>query len=86
MELIKYKYILSEIDVPSRYKVARPLETQNRQKMLVIKVGHLTYPKIFQYDSGSEFKGEVTKLLEKHEVHIRCVTMKYRLIQHLWKL
>ena len=32
---IKYKYILSGIDVVSRYKVARLQETQNRQKMLL---------------------------------------------------
>ena len=39
------------------------------------KVGPLTYPKIFQCDNGSEFKGEVTKMLEKHEVQI---TTKYK--------
>ena len=44
----------------------------------IYKVGPLTYPKKFQCNSGSECKGEVTKLLEKHEVHIRCVTMKYK--------
>ena len=31
----------------------------------IYKVGPLTYPKIFQCDNGSEFKGEVTKMLEK---------------------
>ena len=36
--------------------------------------GPLTYPKIFQCDNGSEFKAEVTKLLEKHEVNIRRAT------------
>ena len=35
------------------------------------------YPKIFQCDNGSEFKGEVTKMLEKQEVKIRRVTTKY---------
>ena len=44
----------------------------------IYKVGPLTYPKIFQCDNGSEFKGEVTKLLEKHEVKIRRVTTKYK--------
>ena len=39
----------------------------------IYKVGALTYPKIFQCDNGSEFKGEVTKLPEKHEV-----TTKYK--------
>ena len=36
------------------------------------------YPKTFQYDNGSEFKNEVTKLLEKHEVEIRRATTKYK--------
>ena len=43
----------------------------------IYKVGPLTYPKIFQCNNGSEFKGEVTKLLEKHEVCIRIVRTKY---------
>ena len=41
------------------------------------KVGPLTYPSTFQCDNGSEFKGEVTKMLEKQEVKIRRVTTKY---------
>ena len=36
------------------------------------------YPKIFQCDNGSEFKVEVTKMLEKHEVKIWRVTTKYK--------
>ena len=32
------------------------------------KVGPLTYPKIFQCDNGSEFKGEVIGFLDKHGV------------------
>ena len=35
------------------------------------------YPSTFQCDNGSEFKGEVTKMLEKHEVKIQRVMMKY---------
>ena len=30
------------------------------------------------HDNGSEIKGEVTKMLEKHEVKIQRVTMKYK--------
>ena len=37
----------------------------------IYKVGSLTYP-------GSKFKGEVTKMLEKHKVKIQQVTMKYK--------
>ena len=44
----------------------------------IYKAGPLTYPKIFQCNNSSEFKGEVTKLLQKHEVIIGQVTMKYK--------
>ena len=79
----KYKYILSGIDVPSRYKVMRPMRTKQAKDLAEIiadiyKVGPLTYPKIFQCDNGSEFKAEVTKMLEKHEVKIRRTTTKYK--------
>ena len=69
----KYKYILAGIDAPSRYKVARPLRTKQAcdvAEMIadIYKVGPLKYPKIIQCDNGSEFKGEVTKMLEKQEI------------------
>ena len=35
-------------------------------------------PKMFQCVNGSEFKTEVTKLLEKHKVEIRRATAKYK--------
>ena len=44
----------------------------------IYKVGPLTYPSTFQCDNRSEFKGEVTKMLEKHEVKIQRVTTKYK--------
>ena len=78
----KYKYILAGIDAASRFKVARPLRTKQARVAEMIadicKVGPLTYPKIFQCDNGSEFKAEVTKMLEKHEVKIQRVTTKYK--------
>ena len=37
----------------------------------IYKVGPLKYPKIFQCDNGSEFKGGLTKMLEKNEVKIQ---------------
>ena len=40
------------------------------------KGGVFKYPKVFQCDNGSEFKGEVTKFLEKHSVEIRRATAK----------
>ena len=79
----KYKYILAGIDAASRYKVARPLRTKQARDVAemiadIYKVGPLKYPKIFQCDNGSEFKGNVTKMLEKNEVKIRRVTTKYK--------
>ena len=79
----KYKYILAGIDAASRYKVARPLRTKQARDVAemiadIYKVGPLTYAKIFQCDNGSKFKGEVNKMLEKHEVKIWRVTTKYK--------
>ena len=79
----KYKYILVGIDAASRFIVVRPLRTKQVRDVAemtadIYKVGPLTYPKIFQCDNGGEFKGEVTKMLEKHEVKIQRVTMKYK--------
>ena len=79
----KYKYILATIDASSRYKVARPLRTKQVKDVAemiadIYKVGPLKYPKIFQCDNGSEFKGGVTKMLEKNEVKIQRVTTKYK--------
>ena len=66
----KYEYILAGIDAASRYKVARPLRTKQAQDVAemiadIYKVGPLKYAKIFQCDNGCEFKGDVTKMLEK---------------------
>ena len=44
----------------------------------IYKVGPLKYRKIFQCHNGSEFKGDVTKILEKNEVKIRRVMTKYK--------
>ena len=79
----KYKYILAGIDVASRYKVARPMRTKQAKDVAdmiadIYKVGPLTWPKVFQCDNGSEFKAEVTKMLEKHDVKIRRATTKYK--------
>ena len=79
-----YKYILIGIDVASRYKVARPLKTKKLSEVAFVleaickKRGVFKYPKVFQCENGSEFKNEVTKLLEKHSVDIRRATTKYK--------
>ena len=79
----KYKYILAGIDAASRFKVARPLRIKQARDVAemiadIYKVGPLTYPKIFQCDNGSKFKGDVTKMSEKNEVKIRRVMTKYK--------
>ena len=82
--IFTYKYILTGIDVASRYKVARPLRTKKSSEVAFVleaiyKKGIVfKYPKTFQCDNGSEFKNEVTELLEKHNVEIRRATTKYK--------
>ena len=79
----KYIHILAGNDTASRYNVTRPLRTKQARDVAemiadIYKVGPLTYPKIFQSDNGSEFKGDVTNMLEKNGVKIRQVTTKYK--------
>ena len=83
-EVSTYKYILTGIDVAPRYEVARPLITKKSSEVAFMweaiykKGGLFKYQKVLQCDNGSEFKTEVTKLLEKHNVDIRRVTIKYK--------
>ena len=79
-----YNYVLTGIDVASRYKVRKPLRTKKSSEVAFVleavykKGSAFKNPKTFQCDSGSEFKNEVTKLLEKHSVDIRRATTKYK--------
>ena len=79
-----YKYILTSINVASRYKFARSLKNKKPTKLAFVlevvykKSGVLKYPRVIQCDNGSEFKDEVTKLLQKHNVAIRRATTKYK--------
>ena len=79
-----YKYVLTGIDVAPRYKVARPLRTKKSSEVAFVleaiykKGGVFKYSKVFQCDNGSEFKNEVAKLLEKHNVDIRRAVTKYK--------
>ena len=72
-----YNYILTGIDVASRYKVARPLRTKKSSEVAFVleaiykKDGVFKYPKTSQCDNGSE-------LLEKHSVEIRRAATKYQ--------
>ena len=79
-----YKYILTDIDVASRYKVARSLRTKISSEVAFVleaiykKDGMFKYPRDVQCDNRSEFKNEVKQLLEKHSVEIRRGTTKYK--------
>ena len=71
----KYKYILSEIDVASRYKIAGLLRMKQAAYVAdmiadIYKVDPLTCPKVFQCNSRNEFRAEVTKMLQKRGVTI----------------
>ena len=65
-----YKYILTGIDVASRYKVNRPLRTKKSSKVAFVleaiykKCGVFKYRKVFQCDNEPEFKNEVRTLFE----------------------
>ena len=68
-----YKYALNIIDVASRYKGAYQLTTKNSKEVAqafqwIYENTPLTYPKTLIIDDGKEFYGDVTKLMEKHDV------------------
>ena len=79
-----YRYLLTGIAVASRYKVAKPLMTKKSSEVAFVlesiykKGGNFKYSEIFQCGNGGEFKGEVTTLLEKHNVVIRRATTKQK--------
>ena len=61
----------------------RPLRTKQTRDVAemigdIYKVRPLKCPKIFQCVIGNEFKGDVTKMLEKQEVKIQRVMTKYK--------
>ena len=61
-----------------------PLEPKHQAKLhlcwnqSIKKGGVFKYPKVFQCDNRSEFKNEVTKLIEKHSTDIQKATKKYK--------
>ena len=54
-----YKYILTGVDVASRYKVTRALRTKKANEVAFVleaiykKGGVFKYPRVFQCDNGS---------------------------------
>ena len=71
-----YKYALNIVDVASRYKGSYQLTTKNAKEVAqafqwIYENTPLTYPKTLIVDDGKEFYGDVTKLMEKHDVIIQ---------------
>ena len=71
-----YKYTLNIVDVASRYKGSYQLTTKNTKEVAqafqwMYKNTELNFPKTLIVDEGSEFRGDVTKLMEKHDVIIQ---------------
>ena len=71
-----YKYALNVVDVASRYKGSYQLTTKNAKEVAqafqwIYENTPLTYPKTLIIDEGSEFRGDTTKLMEKHDVIIQ---------------
>ena len=65
-----HKYILTGIDVASRHKVARALRTKISNEVAFVLETIYKKCAVFKYPK-TEFKNEVTKLPEKHNVEIR---------------
>ena len=71
-----YKYALNIVDVASRYKGSHQLTTKNSKELSqafqwIYENTPLTYPKTLIIDEGSEFRGDTTKLMDKHDVIIQ---------------
>ena len=68
-----YKYTLNVVDVASRYKGSYQLTSKYAEEVAhafqwIYENTPLTYPKTMIVDDGKEFYGDVTKLMEKHDV------------------
>ena len=70
-----YRYALVVIDVASRYKDAEPLTSKESHEISKafekIYSRKMKYPKTLMVDPGREFMGEVTKLMNYHNVKIQ---------------
>ena len=80
----EYKYILTGVDVASRYKVSRALRNKKAGKVAFVleaiykKGADFKYPKIFHCGNGCKFMSKVSKLLESHSVELKRATAKYK--------
>ena len=70
-----YRYALVVIDVASRYKDAEASRTKDSGEIskcfVKIYSRRLSWPGVLMVDSGREFMGSVTTLMEKHGVKIQ---------------
>ena len=70
-----YKYVLTVVDIGTRYKEAEPLKSKESIEVAAaferIYKRHLNYPKLLQVDPGKEFMSSVSTLMAKHNVKIR---------------
>ena len=82
----EYKYILSGIDITSRFKVVRSLRTKKASEVAeaivdIYKVGAkddtIRWPETVMIDAGTEFLADVTKLFQKHNVKIDRTVTKF---------
>ena len=70
------KYALNIVDIASRYKGSYQLTTKNTKEVAhaflwIYENTPLNYPKTLIVNDGKEFYGDVTKLMEKHDVIIQ---------------
>ena len=70
-----YKYALVVVDIASRYKDAEPLTSKESREISEafkkIYSRRLKYPKTLMVDPGKEFMGEVSKLMNYHNVRMQ---------------
>ena len=71
-----WKYVLTVVDIASRYKEAKPLTSKNSEDVVqafqkIYKRGPLKWPSLLQVDPGREFMGAVSKEMEKHKTSIQ---------------
>ena len=71
-----YKYALNVVDVASKYKGSYQLATKNSKEVAqafqwLYKNTELNFPKTLICDDGKEVYGDMTKLMEKHDVMIQ---------------
>ena len=71
-----YKYVLTVVDIASRFKEAEPLSLKESAEVAsafqtIYKHGPLKWPQLLQVDPGHEFMDTVTKEMEENKTAIR---------------